>query len=481
MAEEIRLTAGWVAEAMAGTIVGGDPRQVFAGVSIDSRTLRVGELYVGIFGARFDGADFAAAAVAAGAAGAVVTRERARAAVAEAHRRPPAVAAAAVAPVVIAVDDTTVALQALAHAVRMASGTKVVAITGSAGKTTTKEVTAEFLGAKYRVIRNRGNFNNHIGLPLSLIELTARPDVAVVELGMNHAGEISTLVRIAEPDVRVWTNVGDAHLGFFASVGSIADAKAEILEGATAATVLVANADDDRIVARTSSFAGRRVTFGIERPAEVRAEAVVDRGIDGTSARVTTPRGSIDLTTPLVGRGNLANVLAAMAVGTEFDVPLATMADLGSELRPASRRGEVVRLARGVIVIDDSYNASPAATRRALDVLRMTSGAGRRVAVLGEMLELGDRAIALHMDVGRAVAAARLDLLLTVGGEAAGALADAAVAGGLARERTRHVATSDEAAEASASLVRPGDLVLVKGSHGVRTDKVVDRLKAEFA
>jgi len=472
MAEGIRLTAGWVAEAMAGTIVDGDSRRAFAGVSIDSRTLRAGELYVGIVGVRFDGADFASAAVAAGAAGVVVARERARAAVAEPGERPGAVAAVAeVAPVVIAVDDTTAALQALAHAVRTASGAKVVAITGSAGKTTTKEVAAEFLRAKYRVIRNRGNFNNHIGLPLSLIELTARPDVAVVELGMNHAGEIRTLVRIAEPDARVWTNVGDAHLGFFASLDAIADAKAEILEGATAATVLVANADDDRIAARTSSFAGRRVTFGIDRPAEVRAEAIVDRGIDGMSARVTTRRGSIDLTTPLVGRGNLENVLAAMAVGIEFDVPLATMADLGLQLRPASRRGEVVRLAKGVIVIDDSYNASPAATRRALDMLRMTSGAGRRVAVLGEMLELGDRAIALHADVGRAAAAARLDLLVTVGGEPAG---------GLAREHTRHVATSDEAAEASASLVRPGDLVLVKGSRGVRTDKVVDRLKAEF-
>ncbi len=479
MAEEIRLTAAWVAEAMAGTIVGGDSRQVFGGVSIDSRTLRAGELYVGIRGAKFDGGDFASAAVAAGAAGVVVTRERAGAAVLDPGGR--SAPGARTAHVVIAADDTTVALQALAHAVRMASGTRVIAITGSAGKTTTKEVTAEFLGARYRVIRNRGNFNNHIGLPLSLIELTARPEVAVVELGMNHAGEISTLVEIAEPDVRVWTNVGDAHVGFFGSVDAIADAKAEILEGATAATVLVANADDDRIVARTSSFVGRRVTFGIERPAAVRAEAVVDRGIDGMTARVATRRGSIDLTTPLVGPGNLSNVLAAMAVGIEFDVPLATMADLASRLRPASRRGEVVRLARGVTVIDDSYNASPAATRRALEVLRTTGGAGRKVAVLGEMLELGDRAIALHQDVGRAAAAARLDVLLTVGGAAAGALADAAVAGGLARERTRHVATSDEAADLAASLVQAGDLVLVKGSRGVRTDMVVDRLKAEFA
>jgi UDP-N-acetylmuramoyl-tripeptide--D-alanyl-D-alanine ligase len=476
MAPEIRLTAEWVAAALAGTIVRGSPRQVFAGVSIDTRTLGAGELYIAIRGDRFDGADFADAAVSAGAGGVVVSRERARTPIVGQAEPPPDST-----PVTIAVDDTTVALQALAHAVRVESGAKVVAITGSAGKTTTKEVTAEFLGAKYRVIRNRGNFNNHIGLPLSLIELTARPDVAVVELGMSHAGEIRTLIRIAEPDVRVWTNVGDAHVGFFGSVDAIADAKAEILEGATPDGVLVANADDDRIAARTSSFAGRVVTFGIERPAEVRAEAVVDRGIDGMSARVSTPRGSIDLTTPLVGRGNLANVLAAIAVGVECDVPLAAIAERGSRLQPAPHRGEVVRLAKGVVVIDDSYNASPAATRRALDVLRASGGAGRRVAVLGEMLELGDRSVALHEDVGRAAAAARLDLLITVGGEAAAALGDAAVAGGLSRTRLRHLATSDQAAEALAASIQPGDLVLVKGSRGVRTDKVVDRLKAGFA
>src|SRR5262249_47883413 len=201
---------------------------------------------------------------------------------------------------VIEVDDTTVALQSLARTIRRASAAKVVAITGSAGKTTTKDVTSELLATRYRVIRNRGNLNNHIGLPLSLIELTQRPEIAVVELGMNHAGEISTLVGVAEPDVRVWTNVGEAHLGFFASVDAIADAKAEIFEGASASTVLVANADDDRIVARLGGFRGRTVTFGIDHSADVRATNVEDRGIDGTLARVTTPRGAIGLETPLV-------------------------------------------------------------------------------------------------------------------------------------------------------------------------------------
>ena len=262
---------------------------------------------------------------------------------------------------------------------------------------------------------------------------------------------------------------------------AIANAKAEILEDATAGTVLVANADDDRIGARTASFPGRIVTFGIDRPAAIRAEAVVDSGIDGMKARVATPRGPMDLVTPLLGRGNLANVLAATAVAVECDVPLESIAERASRLHAAPHRGQVLRLSQGIVVIDDSYNASPAATRRALDVLRAAETADRRIAVLGEMLELGDRAIELHEGVGRAAAAARLGGLIAVGGDAARALADAAVDGGMSPEQVLHVADSEVAAGVAAALVRKGDLVLVKGSRGVRTDQVVDRLKAEFA
>jgi UDP-N-acetylmuramoyl-tripeptide--D-alanyl-D-alanine ligase len=355
----------------------------------------------------------------------------------------------------------------------------VVAITGSAGKTTTKEVTGEFLAARYTVVRNRGNLNNHIGLPLSLVALRDRPDVAVVELGMNHAGEISTLVSVAEPEVRVWTNVGEAHLGFFASVDAIADAKAEIFEGATASTLLVANANDDRIRERVPRFGGRVVTFGIECDATVRATRVADRGIDGMTARITTPRGDVELSTPLVGRGNLANVLAATAVAIEFDVPLSIISDRARWLRPAAHRGEVVRLTNGVTVIDDSYNANPTATARALDVLAGASAAGRRIAILGEMLELGDHTSRLHEDVGRQVARMGIDVLLTVGSTPALSMAEAAVAAGLASESVRHFPESEEAADAAAALARPGDLILVKGSRGIRTDRIVERLKAD--
>jgi UDP-N-acetylmuramoyl-tripeptide--D-alanyl-D-alanine ligase len=465
-APALPLTAAWVAAEMGGALVSGDPAREFTDVSIDTRTLAEGALFVAIRGERFDGGEFAAAAIENGAGGVVAGPE-----VVQAFRPAGDV-------VLIEVDDTTVALQSLARAIRRASGTNVVAITGSAGKTTTKEVTAEFLAARYEVMRNRGNLNNHIGLPLSLIALRQRPEIAVVELGMNHAGEISALTRVAEPDVRVWTNVGDAHVGFFASVDAIADAKAEILEGATASNVLVANADDDRIVARSRGFAGRVTTFGIDREADVRARDVIDRGIDGIEARVTTRRGEVVLRTPLTGRGNLANVLAATAVAIEFDVPLEDIRQRAARLRPAARRGEVVRLRDHVTVIDDSYNANPTATIRALDVLA-AAGAARRVAVLGEMLELGDRAAALHADVGRAAAAAGVDVLFAIGGAPAAALADAAVAAGMSSARVRHFATSDEAAGAIAAAVEPGDVVLVKGSRGVKTDRVVDRLKAE--
>jgi UDP-N-acetylmuramoyl-tripeptide--D-alanyl-D-alanine ligase len=443
--------------------------------------LKIGALYVGVRGERFDGADFAESAIEAGAAGVVVPRGWMAAAAATRSEKAATRSAKALAErrtVVIEVDDTTAALQALAHGIRREAGTKVVAITGSAGKTTTKEVTSEFLEGRFRVVRNRGNFNNHIGLPLSLIELRQRPDMAVVELGMNHTGEISTLVRVAEPDVRVWTNVGEAHLGFFASIDAIADAKAEILERADASTLLVANADDPRITARIGAFRGRVVTFGIDSDADVRAHDFVDRGIEGTSARVSARSGTVDMSTPLVGKANLANILAATAVAEEFGVPLAEISAKAARLRPAAHRGEIIRLASGITIVDDSYNANPTATRKAIDVLA-SGKASRRVAVIGEMLELGEGSSELHAGVGRAAAKAGVDLLLAVGGAPAKAMADAAVQSGMAATSVQYYATSADAAAAAVELVKAGDLVLVKGSRGVKTDLVVERLKAE--
>jgi UDP-N-acetylmuramoyl-tripeptide--D-alanyl-D-alanine ligase len=334
------------------------------------------------------------------------------------------------------------------------------------------------LSARYGVFRNTGNLNNHIGLPLSLLELRNGPDVAVVELGMNHAGEIRTLVGIAAPDVRVWTNVGDAHLGFFASREAIADAKAEILEGASASDLLVANADDPLVAARVTAFAGRVVTFGESADADVRAENIADRGFDGTHSELVTPIGRTALDVPLAGRAQLSNVLAASAVALELGVPLDVIRDRAARLRAVNRRGAVTDRPGGVRVVDDSYNASPAAVQAMLRALQLTPTTGRRIAVLGEMLELGERSLELHEACGRTagrVAAA----VVAVGGAAADGFAAGARAAGLDPARIHRFDTSDAAAGAVAALVRPGDLVLVKGSRGTRTDVVADRLKGE--
>jgi len=470
---DLALTAADVAAAARGRVISGDPLTRIGAWSIDSRTVSAGDLFVAIRGDRFDGHDFVAAALAAGAAGVVVTRTPV---LPQAGAEGPASR-----PVVIQVDDTTRALQDAAREVRRRSGAKVVAITGSAGKTTTKELTAEFLAAKYTVFRNKGNFNNHIGLPLSLLELGSRPDVAVVELGMNHAGEIRTLVGIAEPDVRVWTNVGDAHMGFFASADAIADAKGEILESARPGDLLVAGADDPRIRTRVGRFAGRTVTFGLSDRAHVRASLVEHRGLDGMAATITTPHGSARIDTPLLGTGNLLNLLAAVAVATELGVPLDAVRPRAARMRPAAHRGELLRLPGGVTLIDDSYNSSPAALKRSLETVRNATGSARKIAILGEMLELGDHAPRLHDECGWAAAESGLDLLIAVGGAPAARLAEAAKTGGMRPGAVAHVATSAEAADLALTKVRAGDLVLVKGSRGIRTDIVVERLKVEFA
>jgi UDP-N-acetylmuramoyl-tripeptide--D-alanyl-D-alanine ligase len=470
----VRLTLQWIAAAVDGRLRGDGGREA-GEIVTDSRTIQPGDVFVALRGPRFDGHAYAADVLARGAAAVVVERG----VFGEAGAGGRAGAAALMVPAgaaVIEVADGLAALQALAHAVREAAGTRVVAITGSAGKTTTKETTAAFLASRFSVVKNKGNLNNHIGLPLSLMQLRSGPDAAVMELGMNHAGEISTLVGLARPDVCVWTNVGDAHLGFFASPDAIADAKAEILEGATPATVLVANADDPRVMARTGRFPGRRLTFGESADAVVRAVTVRDRGLDGVSADVTTPSGDVTLDIPLLGRANLQNVLAATAVAVDFGVPLAAIAGAARALQPADRRGAVRRLAHQVTLIDDSYNSSPAALTRALEVVAADRSAAGKVAVLGEMLELGDHATRLHQACGGAAAASGLRQLVVVGGPAAQAMASAAVEAGMPASDVTWYPTSAEAADAVAGVVRPGDLVLVKGSRGTRTDVVVDRL-----
>ena len=494
----LMLTAAMIASATGGTVTGGDQSAPIKGFSIDSRSLQPGDLFFAIVAAR-DGHDFVDAAFAAGAAGVVV--ECGRTALARGPDSTPGEhdsatpgghafsradrtdAADGTPRLVIEVADTTRALQDVARFVRRQSGATLVAITGSAGKTTTKETIAEFLSSTFRVTRNKGNLNNHLGLPLSLLELRHGADVAVMELGMNHAGEIRVLVNVAEPEVRVWTNVGDAHIGHFASRDAIADAKGEILESARPGDVLVCNADDPLVMMRAANFSGRRITFGFAPNAEVRGESVEDLGLNGTRLVVHTPTGSARVHIPLLGRGNVSNLLAATAVATHLGVALDTIAERAALLRPAAHRGAVVNLSRGVTVVDDSYNSSPAALVRALEVIARESGSARKAAVLGEMLELGAHSLQLHRECGQAAATAQLDRLIAVGGDAAKALAEAAVHGGMNHAAVSWVQTSTDASDEILHWLADGapSLVLVKGSRGIKTDIVVERITEAYS
>jgi UDP-N-acetylmuramoyl-tripeptide--D-alanyl-D-alanine ligase len=451
------LTAREMAAAFGGVLAHGPDDRLLPTVSIDTRTIAPGDLFVAIRGPRYDGHAFVAEAIARGA-GAVVVTDQA--------------AVTSTALPIIVVDDTLHGLQEAARVIRRRAGSTVIAITGSAGKTTTKEIAATLLARRFTTFRNRGNLNNHLGLPLSLFELRTAPEFAVMELGMSGFGEIRRLVSIAEPQVRVWTNVGEAHLGFFASVDEIARAKQEILEAATPDQVFVANAGDSRVLARAAGFPGQVITFGVDVPADVSITDAQSRGFDGTAARLSL-RGEVRaIETRLLGAANLANIAAASAVALSAGLTADDIAAGVAGLAPAAHRGEVVRTAGGWVVIDDAYNSSPSALTRALQTLTTTPG--RHVAVLGEMLELGGFSEPYHAECGAAAGELGVAVVIAVGGAPARALADAATAAGV--PAVHHVPDSAAGAALARSLVREGDAVLVKGSRGIRMEAVVQAL-----
>ena len=459
-------------QAADGELLYGVADREFDDFSIDSRQINPGALFFAIKGDRFDGHDFVADAVRNGAAGVIISD-------------PSAVVAAKVVDkqdvTVVIVKDTTRSLQTIARHVRRRSRARVVAITGSIGKTTTKELSAAFIGIQRRVYRNIGNLNNHIGLPLSLLQLRHRPEVAVVELGMNHAGEIRTLVDIAEPNVRVWTNVAEVHAVNFASIENIADAKAELLENSCSDDHLVANADDKLVMDRIGQFPGSVTTFGLGKVSDVRAMAVQDYGLGGISATVETPTGAGLLQMPLIGMGNVANALASIAVALQFQIPLDAMLNVLKKFTPPDRRGFVTHLSQGVTIVDDSYNSNPTALERTLESIGRTSGYRRRVAVLGEMLELGARSKALHYGCGKKAVNSGFERIVAIGGENVEALLAGGQDAGLDSDAVFSCANSEEAINVVSRLIEKEDLVLVKGSRGIQTDLVVDRLKVDWS
>jgi UDP-N-acetylmuramoyl-tripeptide--D-alanyl-D-alanine ligase len=457
----MKLALSKIAEFISAA--GDFPRdEVAQGYSIDSRTIGPGELFFAVKGERLDGHDYVDAALEKGAAAAVVQKT-------ELHRYPDKAR-------LLAVDDTLVALQTLATAVRKLWGKPLVGVTGSAGKTTTKESIAHVLGARFRVLRSEGNFNNHFGLPLMLLKLEPEHDVAVIEMGMSHAGEIRALAKIAQPEIGVVTNVAPVHLEFFDSLAGIARAKYELIESLPASGTAVLNADDDYVSKFGRDFKGKVVTYGTRTTAgfhiDVRAENVQTRGAEGSEFDVVLAGGREHARLPLVGEHNILNALAAVAVGLARGLKLAEAVGALATLTPPDKRGQVLQLGN-ITVINDCYNSNPKALHAMVDALAAMK-AGRRIVVAGEMLELGPAGAEMHRAAGEHIAEKKIDALLGVRGLAQGMVEGAQQAGAHAE----FVATPEEAGEWLARETRDGDVVLLKASRGVKLEKALETWKA---
>jgi len=447
-----------------------DPVARVAGYSIDSRTIRAGELFFAIHGPRHDGHDHVEAALGRGALAAVVAESRARK-FSDTLRG-----------FCLAVDDTLLALHQLARAMRAQWGKKIAGVTGSVGKTTTKEILAALLGAKLRVLKSEGNFNNAYGLPLTLFRLEEEHDAAVLEMGMSRRYELQELAGIAKPDVGVVTRVAPAHLEFFSSVEEIALAKRELIEGLNGPdSVAVLNADDPLVAAFASHAPGRVLTYGVDNPADFRAEAIEDRGALG-SAFVLLEKGKRSrLELSLAGRHVISNALAALAAASVWGIGASEVQTVLRNLRAPDMRGELLRFSNGAALINDSYNSSPAALHAMIAVLAATPGYRRRILAAGEMRELGLTSPQLHREAGQfAAKTGKIDWIIGVEGDAAG-LVEGAVAAGVPRAQTKFFPLSSEAAKFLAELIAPGDLLLVKGSRGVKMERVVEALLASYA
>ena len=453
----MKLTLSRIAEfvSAAGEFA---PEEVAQGYSIDSRTVGPGQLFFAVKGERLDGHDFVVSALERGAVAAVVRKD-------QLGRYPRQMR-------LLAVEDTLVALQTLAMAVRKLWGKPLVGVTGSMGKTTTKEAVAHVLGTQFRVLKSEGNFNNHFGLPLMLLKLQPEYDVAVIEMGMSHAGEIGALAKIAQPEIGVVTNVAPVHLEFFDSLAGIARAKYELIESLPAGGTAVLNTDDEYVSQFGRDFKGKVVMYGTRTTADVRAEHVRSRGAEGSEFDVVIGGVRERARLPLVGEHNILNALAAVAVGLERGLKPSEAVGALAGLAPADKRGEVLRLGN-ITVINDCYNCNPKALNAMVDTLAGMA-AQRRIAVVGAMLELGPTGEELHRQAGRHIAEKKIDVLLGVRGPAQ-AMVEAARQAGM---RAEFVPTPEEASEWLAREARDGDVILMKASRGVKLEKALETWKA---
>jgi len=453
----VQLTVGEAARVVSGTVAGAAD-VLLTGVEVDSRRVREGDLFVALRGARCDGHVFVTDALAVAAA-ALVRYD------AEFDSIPSNRA-------LIRVLDPLAAYWELARYERARRDWRVAAVTGSVGKTTTKDMLVALLEPIFAVGATEGNRNSTLGLPAEVLSQPEDLEIFVAEAGMSRAGELDAIGSIIRPDVLLYTRIAPVHTEFFPDFSGIVNAKAELLRHLDPGGTLVINADDPHQQAFSEATPAAVLRFGTA-DSDAWLSDLEDRGILGSRFRLHLPSGEAVVELGLAGRHHAENLLAAATAAGVFGVDAVAVAAVAPTLEPAPHRGRIHRLAMGATIVDDSYNASPLAMCRLLEML--AAAPGRRIAVLGEMYELGDRATEAHREVGR-VAAASCDLVVSAGAENAGELAAAAVAAGKDAKAVRRVDDAEAAAELLMNVLRPGDIVLVKGSRGVGLDRTVDAL-----
>jgi len=431
-----------------------DPQKVAQAYSIDSRTLRSGELFFAVKGERMDGHDFVQQSLEKGAVAAIIRKDQVTRYSGKSG--------------LMNVDDTLIALQGLGAAIRRLWGKPLVGVTRSTGKTTTKDAIAHVLSTRFRVLKSEGNFNNHFGLPLMLLKIEPEHDAAVIEMGMSHRGEIAALAKTAQPEIGVVTNVAPVHLEFFESVAEIAAAKRELIESLPENGTAILNADDKYVSEFGRDFRGKVVTYGFGSSANIRADHIEPQGSEGSAFDIVAGDRRERTNLHLVGTHNIYNALAAAAVGLERGLSLAEVARALVTLAPADKRGAVVQLGN-ITVINDCYNSNPTALNAMVDTLAAMP-AKRRIVIAGEMLELGPTGEDLHRLSGQYMAKKGIDILIGVRGLAK-PMVEAAAGAGM---RAEFVGTPEEAGEWLAGKAQAGDVVLLKASRGVKLERALE-------
>ena len=475
-----KIRAKEIISPINGTLISGDQETVLSGVSTDSRTIGHGDLFWALRGERYDGHDFVQKAIEQGAAAIVaqndwVRPERAVRGINSGTLPYPN-------PVVISVDDTLEALGDLAAWWRSEHYLKVVAITGSSGKTTTKEMVAAILKIGNMTLKNQGNFNNLIGLPLTLLKLEKDYKKAVLEMGMNRPGEISRLTEIADPDVGVILNVGMAHIEGLSDLDGVAKAKTELIKKISLEGLMILNGDDERLMKRASMFQKRKMTFGLGQGNDVRAANIKNEGAEGIRFNLIYGDSCWPIQIKVPGIHNLQNALAAAAVGLSLNEPPENISKGLGEFSGIKGRFQMASIADGIILVDDTYNSNPTSLCAALDaVVSMVSERGRLIVGLGEMMELGDTAINAHREAGQKVSEAGASCFFAMGEHAQEMINSAQIAG-ISADCLKVMETHDEMVNEIADIMREGDLIFLKGSRKMGLEKVVEGLgRWEFA